>query len=275
MAKQIWVLKESGEKELFSPEKVRRALRRTGLSTKEADSAIKLLREKLYDGITTRKIYALLYGIVDSMRPEVSHKYNLKRALQQIGPAGYNFEDFTARLLSLEGYDTKVRQLLQGKCVTHEIDVVAAKDSKRYMIECKFYNKPGYRCRIQNALYVHARFLDLLEGAKKGLCQKFTKPWLVTNTKFSAEVLEYAQCMDMPLLGWRHPLKYGLEAMIDKRKCYPITVLKIGRDTLGRLLRKNMVTVFDIPESPHKLADITGISLTTAKNIVEHAEYAR
>lgn len=274
MSKQIWVTKASGEKELFSPQKVRDALRRTGLSSKEADEAIKSLRGKLYDGITTRRIYATVYGIVDGMRPEVSHRYNLKRALQQIGPAGYSFEDFTARLLSLEGYRTKVRQLLQGKCVSHEIDVTAEKNGK-YMIECKFYNKPGYKCRIQTALYVHARYLDLLEGAKKGLCMKFTKPWLVTNTKFSVDVLKYAQCMDMPLLGWRYPLRYGLEAMIDKRKCYPITVLKMRRDILGRLLGKNIVTVFDVPESPQRLADLTGISLAKAKQIVERAEYAR
>ncbi len=273
--KQIWVIKESGEKELFSPQKVRIALRRSGLSTKEADSAIKRLREKLYDGIPTRKIYSLVYGIIDDMRPEVSHRYNLKRALQQIGPAGYSFEDFTARLLSLEGYSTKARQILQGKCASHEIDVVAAKDGKRYMIECKFYNRPGYRCRIQTALYVYARYLDILEGAKKGLCEKFTKPWLVTNTKFSNDVLRYGRCMDIPLLGWHYPLRYGLEVMIDKRKCYPITVLKMRHDILERLLRRSIVTLFDVPESPHKLVDMTGISLAKARQIVERAEYAR
>jgi hypothetical protein len=273
--KKITVVKENGEKESFSPQKVKAALRRSGLSTKEAEVAIGVLRKKLYDGITTRRIYSMVYRILEDMRPEATHKYNLKRALQDMGPAGYNFEDFTARLLSFEGYDTKVRQVIDGKCVSHEMDVVAEKAGKKYIMECKFYNRPGYKCRIQTALYVYARFLDIQRGAKLGLCERYTKPWLVTNTKFSNDVLQYSQCMDIPLLGWRYPLKDSIESKIDKSKCYPVTVLKMRRDTLKRLFAKGIVTVFDVPESPQKLADASGISLATAKQIVEKVEFAR
>ena len=218
--KNILVTKEDGEKEAFNPQKVTRALKRSGLSGKECEAATKLLSKQLYDGITTREIYRKLYRILDEMRPEISHKFNLKRALLDMGPAGYAFEDFTGRLFSLEGYDTKIRQVLQGKYVTHEIDVVASKAGKTYMVECKFYNKGGYKCRIQTALYVYARYLDLVGRTKK----MFTKPWLVTNTKFSEDVLAYAEGMKIPLLGWRYPLKDGLESKIDRLKCYPITV---------------------------------------------------
>jgi len=271
----IVVIKESGEKEDFDPLKVKEALRRVGVHGKSADEVMAKLKPKLYDGIKTKEIYAVVYGLLQDMRPEASHRYNLKRALLEIGPAGYEFEDFTARLLSLEGYRTEVRQTLQGKCVTHEIDVIAAKNEEAYLIECKFYNEAGVRCRIQTALYVYARYLDLIEGAKRGLCRKFTKPWLVTNTKFSDDVIKYAQCMEIPLLGWHYPMAYGLEDMIDKRKCYPITVLSMSPDIRGRLLSKKIVTVFDIPESAQKLADMSGISVAKAREIVEQAEYAR
>jgi len=272
---QVWVVKESGEKERFSGKKARVALRRVGLSNKEADDVLKRLRPKLHDGITTKQLYRQMYQIVDDLRPEVSHKYNLKRALFEIGPTGYDFEDFIARLLSLEGYRTEIRQILEGKCVTHETDVVAAKDGNAYMVECKFHNQMGTRCRIQTALYVYARFLDLKEGSKKGLSRDFTSPWLITNTKFSEDVIRYADCKEIPLLGWRYPFKQSLEKLIDKNKCYPVTVLKMSRDVLGRLLARKIVTVYDIPENPHKLADITGVSLSKAREIVEKAEYAR
>ncbi len=273
--KKITVIKESGEKEDYNPSKVRDALRRAGLSSKAADEVIDRLEPKLYDGITTKKIYQTVYEFVDELKPEVSHRYNLKRALLEIGPAGYGFEDFTSKLLSLEGYRTEVRQIIQGKCVTHEIDVIAAKADDTYLIECKFHNQAGLRCSIQTALYVYARYLDIAEGAKLGHCRKFTKPWLVTNTKFSDDVVKYADCMDIPLLGWRQPLDNSLESRIDKTKCYPITVIPMNVDVRGRLLARKIITVFDIPESADKLVEIAGISLPRAKEIVERAEYAR
>ena len=271
----ISVVKESGEREEFNPLKVKEALRRAGLSGKGADEVMAKLSPRLYDGMNTKKIYQMVYELVNRMKPEISHKYNLKRALLEIGPGGYEFEDFTAKLLAYDGYKTEVRQILQGKCVTHEIDVIAVKNKEAYLIECKFYNEAGVRCRIQTALYVYARYLDVREGAKRGLCREITKPWLVTNTKFSEDVVRYAECMDIPLLGWRYPLENGLEARIDRTKCYPITVIPMGQDIRGRLLSKKIVTVADIPESPQKLADISGISLAKAKEIIGYAEYAR
>jgi Holliday junction resolvase len=272
---QVWVIKESGEKELFNRQKARNALRRTGMSSKESDEALARLQDRLYNGMTTKKIYSELYRIIEGMKPQVSHKFNLKRALFDIGPAGYEFEDFIGRLLSTQGYSSDLRQIMSGKCVNHEVDVYATKNGRSYPIECKFHNQYGTRCRIQTALYVYARFLDLKEGAKKGLCRKVTKPWLITNTKFSEDVIRYAECMGFPLLGWRHPLREGLEVLIDRTRCYPVTVLPMSRDVTGRLLSSKIVTVFDIPESAQKLADISGIPLAKARDVVEKAQYAR
>jgi len=273
--KEIHVIKESGEKEDFSAQKVKDALRRAGLSGKGADEALDKLRPELFDGITTKRIYQLVYDIVDEMKPEISHKYNLKRALFDMGPAGYVFEDFTSKLLSLQGYRTEIRQVLQGKCVNHEIDVIAAKDKDVFMIECKFHNQPGTKCAIQTALYVYARYLDLVEGAKLGRVRAFTNPMLVTNTKFTEDVMIYAECKDIPLLGWHYPLNDGLEVMIDRTKCYPITVIPMNIDTRNRLLGKGIISVFDIPENERQLAEIGNISPRTAKEIVERAAYAR
>jgi hypothetical protein len=274
-ARRVTVVKENGEREDYNQAKVRDALRRAGLSGKGADAILERLERRLYDGITTKKIYQAVYEFVDELKPEASHRYKLKRALLDIGPAGYEFEDFTAKLLSLEGYRTEVRQTLQGKCVTHEIDVIAAKGDDAYLLECKFHNEAGMRCRIQTALYVYARYLDIAEGAKLGVCRKFTSPWLVTNTKFSDDAVKYAECMGIPLLGWRQPLDKGLESRIDRTKCYPITVIPMSVDVRGKLLRKKVVTVFDIPESAEKLAGLAGISLPRAREIVERASYAR
>ncbi len=275
MALKIMVKKESGESEPYDPAKVQEAMRGIGLSGKAAHAALFELEPKLFDGITTKEIYRIMFRILDKERPEFAHKYNLKRALTDLGPAGYEFEDYISKLLALEGYRTEVRQMLQGKCVSHEIDVVAADHDASYMIECKFHNSGGIKCRIQTALYTYARFLDLVEGAKLGRCRRFTKPWLVCNTKFSTDVVAYANCMGFPLLGWHYPFDHGLEKLIEDRKCWPVSVIPMSKNILAKLLEKKIVTVFDIPESPDKLMELTGISHATAKNIIERAEYAR
>ncbi|MFH1520618.1 MAG: restriction endonuclease [Candidatus Micrarchaeota archaeon] len=271
----IFVVKESGEREKYRQQKVRHALKRIGLSENETAEVLHELEKRLYEGMTTKKIYAILYEIIENRKPELSHRYNLKRALFEIGPDGYSFETFISRLLELNGYETKLRQIVKGKCINHEIDVVATKNDKTYMIECKFHNQPGTRCRVQTILYVHSRYLDLREGTKKGYCCKFDKPWLITNTKFSEDVRSYAECMELPLLGWRYPAKNSLEVMVDKSKCYPITVINMNNDTLRKLLSKDIVTVYDIPENANKLANITSVPISIAKQIVEKAAYAR
>ncbi|MFP3949888.1 MAG: restriction endonuclease [Candidatus Micrarchaeia archaeon] len=271
----IIVVKENGEREKFKPSKVHHALRRSGLSPSESRTALKRLYPQLKDGITTRSIYSKLYAIIRDMRPEKSHKYNLKRALLQLGPAGYDFEDFTARLMQSLGYNIEVRQLPVGKCITHEVDVIARKAKEKIMVECKFRNRPGDKCRSKTALYIYARFLDLRDGAKIHSKRPFTKPMLVTNAKFSTEVIKYANCMGMRLLGWRYPLKNSLEVLIDRTKCYPVSVIRMNRKTLSTFLNLGFVSVLDLPKDPKELSESTGLSLSTTKRIVKEAEYAR
>jgi len=275
MTTDIWVIKENKEKEKFDPYKVKKALKRSGLSNKEAESILGEVLPKFYDGISTKKIYQMVFQKVKEVRPEVTHKYNLKRALKLIGPAGYEFEDFISQLFRVRGYKTEIRQRIEGKCVNHEIDVVASKGNERSMVECKFHNEPGIKCRIQTGLYVYARYLDLIEGGKKGTCKKFTRPMLVTNTKFSEDLVLYADCIGMSLLGWKYPFKESLEILIDKTKCYPVSVIKMSNHNLRVLLNKKIITVMDVPEQAEKLANKTGITLQEAGKIVEFAEYAK
>ena len=275
MEEEIWVTKEDGTKEKFEPEKVRRAVRRSGLNKKESDEVLKRLRPHLKAGITTKQIYSRVYGIIRKLRPEVTHRYNLKRALLLLGPSGYDFEDFTGKLFACMGYQAEIRQIPIGKCVTHEIDVLARKGKEKLMVECKFRNEPGTKCRIQTALYIYARFLDLRDGAKIYKKHPFTQACLVTNARFSQDTIDYAKCMGMRLIGWRYPFHESLEVLIDRTKAYPISVIKMNLHTLHTLLKRGLVTVQDVPASPKELADLTGISLSNARRIAKEAEVAR
>jgi len=235
---KVLIIKASGEVEAFDPSKVHRALMRAGASEELADRIVGKVAARVVHGMTTRKIFSMTFKLLNRERPAIASKYDLKGALFRLGPSGHPFEKFTAEILKESSYKCKVAKVLHGRCVKHEVDVIATKSGERLMVECKFHNEWGIRCHIQNGLYTYARFLDLTEGS-----EKFTEPWLVTNTKFTDDLIDYAQCRGLRLLGWNYPLKGSLRQRIDRSKLYPITLLQ-SLDGLSkeRLFRAGIVT---------------------------------
>ena len=168
-SENIQVLKASGEKEPFSEDKVRRSIRRTRIPKKLEDEVVRHVRDSLYSGIPTAEIYRHISEFLgNSSYPYTRTVYGLKQAIMQLGPSGYPFEKFVAAILSHHGYTVQTDVIVSGRCVDHEIDVVAQKENRRYMVECKFHNLPGVRSDVKVALYIQARFEDLQKGKQKG-----------------------------------------------------------------------------------------------------------
>ena len=72
------------------------------------------------------------------------------------------------------------------------------------------------------------------------------KPWLVTNTRFSSDVVHYGECVGMGLLGWRYPEEAGLELLVERHRLYPVTILELRRGDIRTLLDNNIVLVKDV-----------------------------
>jgi len=49
----------------------------------------------------------------------------------------------------------------------------------------------------------------------EGHTEKFHQGWLITNTRFSTDALQYGKCMGMQLVGWDYPNNNGLRNWID------------------------------------------------------------
>ena len=113
--------KRSGEREEFNPLKIVSSMIRSGAPKEEAESILRTLEPKLYDGISTEEIYGQIHQI---MKGRKAAHYRLKKALFQLGPEGKNFENYVARLFQAKGYETRTRQILNGKCIKHEVDVL-------------------------------------------------------------------------------------------------------------------------------------------------------
>jgi hypothetical protein len=245
----IKVVKSNGEVEEFQPKKIIRSLLRAGASKETARKVVDEIEGTLYDGIPTKEILSRVKGMIPKEETQLAMRYDLKGAIMRLGPAGFPFENFVSEILENYGYKTKLRTILKGRCVRHEIDIIAEKmggNLARAMIECKFHNLLGGAVDLKDVLYTYARFLDLNEASALGEGDRFDEVWLVSNTGASSDATKYANCRGMKLLCWRYPRGEGLERLIDKKGLYPVTILpSVDKETLDKLFSASVMLAKD------------------------------
>lgn len=249
------VIKADQSREAFSEKKVIESIKRARIPQELQSEVLNHVKEKIYDGIPTSEIYHHITEFLGgTVHPYSRSRYSLKESIMLLGPTGYPFEDFIARLVESLGYTASVRQILSGKCITHEIDVVAEKDGKRAAIEAKFHNSPGTRSEVHVALYTKSRFDDIKER------NKIDESWLVTNTKTTTDVNTYALCVGMQVMSWDYPEGKGLRDLVEKQHLYPITMLtSLPQTHKVTLLSNHIVLCKDIFKNP-SLIDILPLS---------------
>jgi hypothetical protein len=263
----MYVLKASGEKERFDPTKLMRTCLRAGASQEISEEVVEEIEKNIYDGISTKEILKRTLRLLRRKHPGVASRYDLKRAIMSLGPTGFPFEKFFAEVLQNYGYETEVGKILKGKCVEHEIDIIAKKGSKNFMIECKYHNESGIYTGLKVALYTYARFLDLGDEFD------IDTPWLVCNTKLTHEAVKYAQCRGIKITSWKYPGNWSLERMVEEKKLYPITILKsIKRYEKGMLMQANLMLIKDfIDQDVRNLKETTGLKRKVLERVVKEA----
>jgi Holliday junction resolvase len=169
--------------------------------------------------------------------------------MMSMGPQGFVFEKYIAKILDKYGYSTKVGQILKGCCVDHEVDVVAKKDNMVFFIESKYHNHRGTYSDVKTALYVHARFVDIEKAIKKKKDSNNTHyyGWLVTNTKCTSEAVKYSECVKLRILAWQYPKVKNLQYYIERKKLYPISILTtITKDQKEALFDSGIILVQEL-----------------------------
>ena len=271
---KINIIKASGEKAPFQIEKVIRSLERAGADKLLVEEIVQDIEKVVYDGMTTKKIYQTAFKMLKRKSRVSASRYKLKKALMELGPSGYPFEKFVGGLLSHEGFDAKVGVIVQGNCVQHEIDVIAQKDNKHYMIECKYHSGQGRFCNVKIPLYIHSRFLDVEKQWEKqqGHETKFHKGGVYTNTRFTTDAIQYGTCVGLMLTSWDYPKGNGLKERIDRSGLHPLTSLTtLTKAEKSKLLDKGIVLCKEINENPSLLEQI-GIAKQRQKDILEDSE---
>lgn len=252
------ITKADGTREEFKPEKLVNSLRKAGASNTEIDLIVGKIEKSLREGMRTQKIYQKAFKLLRDGGHTTAAKYSLRRAVFGLGPTGFPFEDFLGKLFEAEGYKTKRRVVLQGKCATHEIDIAAYSPNHSFVAEAKFHSHPGVKSDMQVALYSYARYLDL-QNAR--ICNAddcgIVSLCIATNTKFTHTAIKYAECVGINLLSWNYPRNESLQDKIQKHKLYPITVLtQLSKNQKQQLLKNGVILCREILKNPNILSQI-------------------
>lgn len=243
------VTKASGEKQYFSEHKLRASLQRSGANDQIVEAVIQELHEQLYDGISTRKIYGMAFRFLRRRQRVHAARYSLKDAIMQLGPTGYPFEHFVGKLFAATGYAVEVGVFVQGRCVQHEVDVVAQNQKLTVMAECKYHNDRGKVCNVHVPLYVHSRFQDIYNRWQQqaGNEGKNFEGWIVTNTRFTSDAEEFGLCVGLKMIGWDFPAGAGLKERVEKAGLFPITVITaLTKNVKEQLFKDNIVLCRDL-----------------------------
>jgi len=243
--KSINIIKSHGEKVPFEFDKLVNSLKRSGASEEEAQRIATKITNSLYEGIHTKEIYKNAYQLLKKNERTYAARYHLKNGIMELGPSGFPFEKYFSEILKFEGYQVQTDQAIAGYCVNHEIDIIAEKDNCHFLVECKYHSKAGYKCNVKTPLYIHSRFRDIeKQRLKKSINEsKMHQAWIVTNTQFSRDAIQYGKCSGMYLISWSYPKSKSLKDRIDVAGLYPVTCLTTLTGREKRVLLDQMIVL--------------------------------
>jgi hypothetical protein len=274
MGENIIVKKYSGEEVLFSREKLDNSLERSGANEEIREQVYNELKERMYNGITTEQIYRMAFKLLRKKKRSTAARYSLRKGIMELGPSGYPFEQLVGAVVKSMGYEAQVSQIVNGYCVSHELDVVARNKNELFMVECKFYNSQGKNCNVQVPLYIHSRFNDVKKTWEKDPANKGLRlsGWVVTNTRFTGDALDYGKCAGLNMISWDYPRGKSLKEMVEKSGLFPITVLTLlTRKHKDILLQHDVVLCRQLLEKPEAFGRL-GLSQNMQQKVLGEAK---
>ncbi|MDD4661679.1 MAG: restriction endonuclease [Candidatus Pacebacteria bacterium] len=251
------IINSLGEIEKFSSEKVYRSILRTGASKEIAKKVTSIVVKKIRPNISTFEIYRIAKKYLAKEKEASSLKFDLKYAIKRLGPEGFIFEKFIKEILQRLGYEVTNNRIIQGKCISYEIDFLIKTKESKHLGECKYRNGTGDRIDVNVLLKSFA----VLDDIKSNNINCNIKTMVVTNEKFTEKAIRYAKCKNIKILGWNYPEKEGLETIISANNLYPITILpSFNKNYLQLFAEQNVLLVSNLTEEKIKTLEKLKIS---------------
>ncbi len=267
------IVKHSGLIVDFNPDKLKNSLTKSGASVSVVDDIMKKIQNEIYEGISTKEIYKMAFALLKKKANSHAARYNLREAIRLLGPAGFFFEKYTARLFASENYTTLTNMILFGKCVSHELDVLIKKNDVISIIECKFHMGRDAASDVKVPMYILSRFNDLKDRKHPIFTEKdiISKCWIVTNNRFTSDAIDFAKCSGLNLLSWDYPANDNFKTKNDNNGLYPITCLTtLTLAEKDKLLILDIILVKEIINNSDYLEKI-GLSSNRIKNVLREA----
>ncbi len=272
--RKIYIIKADGTREAFRSKKLLDSLTRAGASDEVRDKIAHHIAREVEDGMSTNAIYRHAFELLHKFETPVAARYSLKRAIADLGPSGFPFEKFVAEIFKAKGYETLTDQIVEGTCVSHEMDIVAWNENKLIMAEAKFHNELGLKSDLKVALYVKARFDDLKNKEfDYGSKRRLNEGLLITNTNFTEKAIQYSECAGVKLIGWNYPQVGNLHDMIEDATLHPVTCLTtLSNAEKKNLMDKGVVLCKSIRESDEPLL-AAGLSRETIEKAKQESAF--
>lgn len=210
----VFIIKASGDVVPYDVQKLRNSLFRIRVDEKLIQQVIQQVSHLLVENMTMHQIYRIVIKILRNASQYLAANYDLKKAMMQLGTSGYLFEKDIGELIKRRGFSVQNNRYLPSRCVNHEVDVVAKKKGKFVVVQSKYHNRPNLKCDVKVALYVRARVDDI--ELKISESQSVRIEWcLVTNTRFTADPLQYGVCAGLHMVSWDHPYIVFCKSIIN------------------------------------------------------------
>lgn len=267
------VVKHCGDIVDFNPDKLKNSLTQSGASLTVINDIMTKIQSEIYEGISTKKIYKMAFALLKKTANSHAARYNLREAIRLLGPAGFFFEKYIARLFASEDYKTLTNMILFGKCVSHELDVLVKKNDVISMIECKFHMGRDAASDVKVPMYILSRFNDLKDRKHPIFNEKdmISKCWIVTNNRFTKDANDFAKCSGLNLLSWDFPANDNLKTKNDNNGLYPVTCLTtLTLAEKDKLLILDVILVKELVKNSDSL-DRIGLSSNRIKNVLKEA----
>jgi hypothetical protein len=268
------VRKASGELELFDIQKLERSLRNAGADDSLVREILRDILGWIHEGASTQSIYTRAFAILKREQSIAGLRYKLKKSILDMGPAGYPFEKLAGILFEKLGYSVQTGQVLEGQCITHEVDVIATGKGKQILAECKHSQDQGKQVSIQVPLYVRSRMDDIIRKRTGDIRYQglVFEPWVITNTRFTTDSIQYGKCSGLKLMAWDYPAGHSLKELIERHRIWPVTLLgQMLQKEKQHLLDHGIITCRQLMESPDAMLNM-GFSLKKSAAVRKELE---
>ncbi|UCD97173.1 MAG: restriction endonuclease [Candidatus Bathyarchaeota archaeon] len=264
----LLVSKADGTRQPFDRKKVIRTCLRMGASRTQAEEVAWKIEQRIHDGTPTKKILQMIFRYLRKHRPAVRYLICLRRGLSLM-KSKPDFERYVQKLLTAHGYKVSPSQTIQGKCVEHEVDAIAEKDGKTFLVEVKHHLNYHTPTGLDEGRIIRAVFEDVVDGYQAGHNHlKVDNAMMVCNTKLSWHAKRYTDCKGIEKIGWSTPRNRSLQDLIEEKRLYPIHCLRsLTRSTREALASAGILLLQDLatrdPKNLFKQAKIERLRLNS------------